>query len=209
MYQHSHSALVIMCLSQLLDQASNKLNFVRSLSPGTLTVHLGIFCFWKMTSYETCSGWISKSIFLEAYLVQKVTVTVSSCFGLVTFGFCTLVLECKFLVFAVFPKYFYKNTRHFYNNKAFNMFFPVSSWSSPAPSIVVVIPCPLHSSLFGQVCLQKSPRCRLWGTLRDRRTGRAETADGCHSISLRSGQEDDTVHQPVWVLKEHQQLGGV
>lgn len=119
MYQHSHSALVIMCLSQLLDQASNKLNFVRSLSPGTLTVHLGIFCFWKMTSYETCSGWISKSIFLEAYLVQKVTVTVSSCFGLVTFGFCTLVLECKFLVFAVFPKYFYKNTRHFYNNKAF------------------------------------------------------------------------------------------
>ena len=118
MYQHSHSALVIMCLSQLLDQASNKLNFVRSLSPGTLTVHLGIFCFWKMTSYETCSGWISKSIFLEAYLVQKVTVTVSSCFGLVTFGFCTLVLECKFLVFAVFPKYFYKNTRHFYNNKA-------------------------------------------------------------------------------------------
>ena len=119
MYQHSHSALVIMCLSQLLDQASNKLNFVRSLSPGTLTVHLGIFCFWKMTSYETCSGWISKSIFWEAYLVQKVTVTVSSCFGLVTFGFCTLVLECKFLVFAVFPKYFYKNTRHFYNNKAF------------------------------------------------------------------------------------------
>ena len=121
MYQHSHSALVILCLSQLLDQASNKLNFVRSLSPGTLTVHLGIFCFWKMTSYETCSGWISKSIFWEAYLVQKVTVTVSSCFGLVTFGFCTLVLECKFLVFAVFPKYFYKNTRHFYNNKVFGV----------------------------------------------------------------------------------------
>ena len=123
MYQHSHSALVIMCLSQLLDQASNKLNFVRSLSPGTLTVHLGIFCFWKMTSYETCSGWISKSIFLEAYLVQKVTVTVSSCFGLVTFGLCTLVLECKFLVLAVFPKYFYKNTRHFYNNKVFKAVF--------------------------------------------------------------------------------------